>query len=133
MSGGSVPGGMNCVEQGAGLLGSIPRRSAHDPNKLEATMTELNPTGGGYHYYADEATAGTTIPPSENLLLPTAPVESTGETTRKAMQMVTYIVVIITCMAVLITLGFAWHTYFQISAALDNLQNSFHNSGTFGN
>lgn len=59
-------------------------------------------------YYDRQATAQTTIAP-------------TGDVVRHAVQTATHIIVMITCVAVLITLGLGWHEYFQLAAAVQNM------------
>lgn len=81
-------------------------------------MSDKYPTGG---YYDRQATAQVTVPPSD------------GAVFRQSMTLVTQIVVIITCLAVLVTLAEAWHTYFAVRDAMADLGNSFRNSGLGGN
>lgn len=92
-------------------------------------MSDKYPTGS---YYDRQATAQVTVPPSQSLQLPTDP-PSDGAVFRQSMTLVTQIVVIITCLAVLVTLAEAWHTYFAVRDAMADLGNSFRNSGLGGN
>lgn len=71
------------------------------------TSPDRWPTGG---YYDRQATAQTTVAPP-------------GEVAHRSAQMVTYIIVVITCMAVLITLGYGWYVYYQFIHAVHQLGN----------
>lgn len=58
---------------------------------------------------------------------------SDGEMWRRSMTLVTQIFVIITCIVVLVTAAEGWHIYFAVRDAMEELGNSFRNSGLGGN
>jgi hypothetical protein len=59
-------------------------------------------------YYDRQATAATTIPPT------------TAEVVRQAFQTATYVVVIVTCLAVLVSLAYGWYEYSQVVDTINN-------------